>query len=68
MNGARLWALVTLFLGGLGGDDHAGDFGVGCGGNNALGFELGLIGVGAASDDFAGVGVTDSGERLELIG
>ena len=57
----------VLFLWGLIGDDHAGDFGVSCRGNDALGFELSLVGVGTASNDFAGVGVADTGERLELV-
>ena len=48
------WCKSRLFApGGLGGDDHAGDLGVGGGGNDALGLELGLVGIRAASDDFS---------------
>ena len=50
------------FFGRLFGDNHVGDFGVGGGGDDVFGFELGLHRIGPAVDDLLRVGVADAGE------
>jgi hypothetical protein len=61
------WIKAGLFFG-MAGDDLILDLVVGGFGKNAAGEELVFGGVGTAVDDAFGVGVSDAGECLELVG